>query len=165
MSPRGRIAFLVLSVASLGAGPPRLYRNAELGVLHFEPPPGWERAPQASYPRLLVSYSLINGARLNLTAERLAEKRSTVELAAMSRTSLEHQGFTKIKVLPEAQRTLLSAKLDHERKVAFQAYLVASGIAYVVTLIGPAGQRASLEHDFDETLRTFEFGHEDGGQE
>ena len=50
---------------------PRVYRNPAMQVHSFEPPPGWELAPQSSYPWLLASYAHRDGGRLTLAAQRL----------------------------------------------------------------------------------------------
>ena len=65
-------------------------------------------------------------------------------------------------------RVRLDAQLDDGRKIARQLYVVADGIGYVVTMIGPAVRAPQLRRDFDEAMLSFDIGAEprppaDGG--
>jgi hypothetical protein len=162
-SLRRRLAPLALALASLAVGgSPRVYRNPAMRVRAFEPPIGWELAPQASYPRLLASYSHKEGGRLTLTGQHVAKETTAAQLVEQSRAALERQGFTSIRVQADGPRVRLSAQLEGGRRAAEQLYVVEEQIGYVVTLVAPAAHRISAERDFEEAVRSLQIGPDEG---
>lgn len=153
-------AALALALApSLAAGAGvRTYRNEAMGVRAFEPPAGWELAPQASYPRLLASYSHREGGRLTLSAQRLPAGVTAAKLAQQARGPMEKQGYRSIKVQADGERVRLEAELDGGRRVVRQLYVVAGEIGYVVTLVAPKSALAHLGGDFEEAVKSLEVG-------
>src|SRR5258706_7596352 len=114
--PLGRMV-LVLAFAVAGAAPllGRTYRNEGARVRSFEPPTGWQPAPQPSYPQLLVAYSHPDGGRLTLTTQKLAPGGSAASLAAAAAPQLEKQGYGDIRRAADAsypERARLDAKLE-----------------------------------------------------
>src|SRR5262245_4151175 len=112
------VALLGASLSAHAASTTRGYRNDALRVRSFEPPVGWEKAPQQSYTRLLASYSHAGGGRLTLSAQKVAPSTTAEKLVHQSRTALEHQGFADIHVTPDGSRVRLEALLDNGRRFA-----------------------------------------------
>jgi hypothetical protein len=156
--------WLGLTLTLLGAGgPSRLYRNEAMHVRAFEPPSGWEQAPQTSYPRLLTSYAHPDGGRLTLTAQKVAAGTTAEALVRQSRPALERQGFADIQVSKEGDgnRVRVSARLDGGKRVVRQVYIVDGGIGYVVTLVAPEPRATAMTRDFELALRSLVLGNGD----
>ena len=156
------LALLASSPLSSGAGAPiRLYRNDAMRVHAFEPPPSWVPAPQASYPRLLVSYSHAEGGRITLTAQKVAPGITAQQLAVASHVALENQGFANIQLKSDARdptRVRLAAQLDGGKRFVLQLYLVDSNIGYVVTLAAPRVHEPTMTRDFEAAVRSLQLG-------
>jgi hypothetical protein len=154
-----RVLVAALALASIAAGTSaRTYRNEALHVRSFEPPPGWEKAPQGSYPRLLAAYSHREGGHLTLSAQQVAPGTSALKLAEQARVPLERQGFTAVRVTADGARARLEATLDGGKRFGRQLYLVDGNMAFVVTLVAPQQSAAAMVRDFEESLRTLQIG-------
>jgi hypothetical protein len=154
-----RVVWAAAALMLVGAGgSPRIYKNDAMRVRSFEPPPGWELAPQASYPRLLASYAHKEGGRITLTAQHVDKSATAASLAELSRGALERQGFTSIRIRAEADRVSLEAQLDGGRRFSRQVYVIEAGIGYVLTLIAPSAKRVGMQRDFDEAARSLALG-------
>jgi hypothetical protein len=153
-----RSAAALLFFLSLAAVGSRAYRNDAMGVRMFEPPPGWERAPQSSYPRLLVSYSHAEGGKLTLSAQRVPAGTTAAALANEARAPLEKQGFTRLTFKPDGARVRVTAELDSGKRVAMQLYVVDAGFGYVLTLITPLATSDRMAQDFDAAARSLQLG-------
>ncbi len=148
-------AFALSLLAAAGS---RVYRNDSMGVRMFEPPPGWDRAPQSAYPRLLVSYSHAEGGKLTLSAQRVPPHTTAAGLAAEARAPLEKQGFTRFVNKTDGARVRVSAELDGGKRVSLQLYAVDGGIGYVLTLISPLATAERMLSDFDTAARSLLLG-------
>ena len=157
---------LLLAAAPLAAQSGRNYRNDAMKVRALEPPVGWEPQPTGSYTRLLASWSDKDAAKLTLVASRVPPKMTARALADESRAALVRMGWRYVvesndqALSGDLPRVRLDAQLDDGRKMARQVYVVADGIGYVLTVIGPAAHAPQLRRDFDETLLSFELGAE-----
>ena len=156
MRPRHRLTLVALALALVGAGSAHVYRNDAMHVRAFAAPLGWELAPQASYPRLLASYSHQDGGKLTLAGQKAPPRATALALAEQSRTPLERQGFASIKIARDGDRATIDATLDGGRRFMKQVYLVAGGYAFVVTLIAPVAAAAHATPDFDEAVRSLQ---------
>ena len=143
-----------LAVATGALAAPRLYRNEAMKVRAFDPPSGWELAPQVSYPGLLASYTHADGGRLTLAAQRVAATVDSKQLAEQSRPVLERQGFASIKLTPEEGGLRLDATLDGGKRLVRQHYRVVAPFGYVVTMIAPVEKAAKFQRDFEDALRS-----------
>lgn len=160
MAPRReRIAFVFFALL-LGASSARTYRNPAMKVRAFEPPAGWELAPQASYPRLLASYAHPGGGRLTLSAQKVPPETTAQALVQQARTSLAKQGFSAITVRADATRQRLDADLDGGKRFVRQLYVVEQGLGYVVTLVAPAASNAPMTADFEAAVASLKLGAE-----
>jgi hypothetical protein len=157
-----RLTLAALGLFLVAAGPGRVYRNDAVRVRAFAPPQGWELAPQSSYPRLLASYSHREGARITLSAQRIAASATAWDLAAQSKVPLEKQGFSNIRITRDGDRTHLDADLDGGRRVAKQVYVATAGFGYVITLVSPQTAAAQAAADFDEAVRSLQLGAPEG---
>jgi hypothetical protein len=151
-------AFCLIFLLSLAATGSRAYRNDALGVRMFEPPPGWDRAPQSAYPRLLVSYSHSEGGKLTLSAQKVTPTTTAASLANDARAPLEKQGFTRFTQKAEGARVRVSAELDSGKRVSMQLYAVEGGFGYVLTLITPLSTAERMAQDFDAAVRSLQLG-------
>jgi hypothetical protein len=149
------LALLPLLVA---AGSGHIYRNEEKNLRAFEAPVGWELVPQASYPRLLASYSHKDGGKLTLVAQREPAGRDARALAEESRAALMRQGFQQIQLTSEGGRVRLDALLDGGRRFARQLYIVEGGLGYVLTMTGPMSKAMAMRRDFDEAVQSLSIG-------
>jgi hypothetical protein len=156
--PVGRIVFLVMfSVAAAAPLLGRTYRNEAARVRSFEAPPGWQAAPQQSYPQLLVAYSHPDGGRLALTTQKLPAGATTASLAAAAAPHLEKQGYGDIRRAPDSvdpERTRLDAKLDGGRRFLKQLYLADGGQAWVLSLAASTVNQPLMERDFETAARS-----------
>jgi hypothetical protein len=155
--PLGR-ALLPLAFAVAAAAMPmsmtmRLYRNDAARVHSFEPPPSWQPAPQASYPRLLVSYSHPDGGRLTLTTQKIAPGTSADALAAAAAPLLLKQGFSDLKRADDNGRARLDARLD-DRRFLKQLYVVDGAQAWVISLVAGTINQPQMERDFESAVRS-----------
>jgi hypothetical protein len=150
--------FSLLVAASLGANSARVYRNEPMRVRSFEPPVGWELAPQSSYPRLLASYAHREGGRLTLSAQKVQPGVSAQTLVDQSKPALSKQGFTAIRVKADVEGVRLDAELDGGKRFVKQLYLVDTGIGYVVTLVAPLASAQRMTNDFEEALKSLNLG-------
>ena len=139
-------------------GPARLYRNDAMKVRAFQPPPGWELAPQTSYPRLLASYSNGEGGRITLSAQKIAPGATAERLAEAGRAGLAKEGFSAFVLKPDGDRVRLSAHLAAGRRRLEQLYVVDEGIGYVVTLVTPDDVARRMTEDFEAALRSLQVG-------
>jgi hypothetical protein len=153
-----RRAVCVIFLFAIAAVGSRAYRNEAMGVRMFEPPPGWDRAPQSAYPRLLVSYSHSEGGKLTLSAQKVAPPTSAASLAHDARAPLEKQGFTRITQKADGARMRMSAELDSGKRVSMQLYAVEGGFGYVLTLITPLATADRMAQDFDAAARSLVLG-------
>src|SRR5262249_51619842 len=145
----------------------RSYRNEAMKVRAFAPPLGWEKQAGRSHARPLALWTDKDGAKLTLVAARVPPAITTArQLYDESRAALWRQGFKTIVetsdkgAVSELVRLRLDAQLDEGRKLARQLYVVAEGIGYVITLIGPMTRAPQLRRDFDEAVLTLELGSE-----
>lgn len=136
----------------------RTYKNAELRVRAFTPPAPWELAPQASYPRVLATWTREGGARLTLSAQRVPPSTTPATLVEEARTGLVRQGFQQIRTTPVDRGVRLDATLDGGRRIARQIYVVEAQIAYVFTVVGPGALAERLGAELDDALRTLQLG-------
>ncbi len=146
------LSALLLTGASLA---PRVYRNDAMKVRAFDPPEGWLVAPQASYPKVLALYTHDSGARLTLTAQKVAAGVTGESLAESSRATLEREGFRDIALSPGR----IDAALSDGKRFLKQIYLVQSGFGYVVSLVGPkapAARATRLVQDFDDAVHSLQ---------
>ena len=159
-----RLAFCGISIfVSVAAAAPysaRTYRNEAARVGVIVPPPGWEIAPQSTYPRILATWSQ-RDARLTLSAERApspdAGAFDAQTLVERSRTALQRQGFYGLEVTPDpvdTARRRLHARLDGGRRFLLQLYVVEEGWSYVLTLVAATADEKRLSTEFDETVRS-----------
>jgi len=158
MSRPSQIASLIFLCAAGSAaaqGPMRSYRNDGMRVLAFRPPPGWEMAPQSSFPRILASYSFKDG-KLTLSGERVAKDLTAQALVEQSRAALLKQGFTHLTVQPDGDRVTLEADLDGGKRFVHQLYIVENGVAYVITAVAPTADRGRTLADFQESVRSLQ---------
>lgn len=144
---------LLFAVPAVAA--PRLYRNEAMKIRAFDPPSGWELAPQVTYPGLLASYTHVDGGRLTLAAQKVAGGVDAQKLAEQSRPVLQRQGFSQIKLSSEDGGVRLDAVLDGGKRLARQHYRVANGLGYVVTMIVAAEQAPKHQRELEDTLRSF----------
>jgi hypothetical protein len=151
-----RIAIASVALLALGAGGARVYHNDAMKIRGFAPPAGWELAPQSSYPRLLAYYSHAEGARLTLSAQKIAPGTTAAQLVEQSRAALERQGFAHLRATAEGERERLDGDLDGGRRFLKQLYVVAGNIGYVITLISPTAAAAHMSTDFEEALRSLQ---------
>jgi hypothetical protein len=152
-------AFAFAFAAAFAAGPAggRLYRNDALRIHMFEPPPAWQPAPQASYPRLLCGYTHPDGGRLTLAAQKVAPGTSAESLARAAKLGLERQGFSSVQIALERDpahedappRARLDAKLDTSRRFLKQLYVVDGALGYVVSLVASNVNAPAMTRDFD----------------
>ncbi len=147
------------------AGPivARLYRNDSLHIRAFEPPPSWQPAPQANYPRILVAYSHPDGGRLTLAAQKTAAGATAEEVARQAKAGLEKQGFSDVKIAIDRDsgptpHALLDAKLEGGRRFLKQLYVVDGGLAYVVSLVAGRVNQPEMAKDFDWSVRSLQLG-------
>jgi hypothetical protein len=153
------VLFAIGIESSDGAGgPARLYRNDAMRVRAFQPPPGWELAPQASYPRLLASYASGEGGRITLSAQKVAPAATAERLAENGRAGLAKEGFSAFVLKPDGERERLSAHLAAGKRTLEQLYIVDEGIGYVVTLVTPDDVARRMTTDFESALRTLQVG-------
>lgn len=150
--------FALLVVASLGANSNRVYRNEPMRVRSFEPPVGWQLAPQSSYPRLLASYAHREGGRLTLSAQKVQPGVSAQTLVDQSKPALSKQGFTGIRVKTDGDGQRLEAELDGGKRFVRQVYLVDGGIGFVITLVAPVASAAHMGADFEEAVKSLTLG-------
>jgi len=143
---------------TLGASAGRQFQSDAMNVRMFEPPPGWELSPQATYPRLLAAYAHAEGGRLTLSAERVPAGTTAAHLAAEALAPLEKQGFKQVRLKPFGDRARLSAELDGGRRLVHQLYVVEGGIAYVITIIGPRAAADRLAADFEAAIASLKLG-------
>jgi len=136
----------------------RTYKNAELRVRAFTPPPAWELAPQASYPRVLATWTREGGARMTLSAQRVPSTTTPAALVEEARAGLTRQGFQQIRTTADGTRIRLEAVLDGGRRVARQLYAVEAQIAYVITVVGPGAIADRLTAELDDALRSLQLG-------
>jgi hypothetical protein len=153
--PLGR-ALLPLAFAVAAAAMPsmaRIYKNEAARVRSFEPPPSWQPAPQASYPRLLVSYSHPDGGRLMLTTQKIAPGTSAAALADAAAPLLMKQGCSDLKRSDDNGRARLDARLD-DRRFLKQVYVVDGAQAWVISLVAGAVNQPQMERDFESAVRS-----------
>lgn len=141
------------AIATVEAAP-RLYRNEAMKVRAFDPPAGWELAPQVTYPGLLATYTHQDGGRLTLAAQRVAATVDAKQLSDQSKPVLTRQGFSAIKVFPEEGGLRLDAVLDGGKRVVRQHYRVVGTFGYVVTMIVPGDKASRHMREFDDALRS-----------
>jgi hypothetical protein len=154
------VALLPLVVAAGG----RPFHSDALKVRGFEPPVGWEPQPVGSYARLLAAWETKEGGRLTLVAQKIKDGLDARGLAEESRPALQRQGFREIKLSPSApptddsNRIVLDGVVDDPHRFVRQLYVVASGIGYVVTMVGPIGRAPQMKRDFDEAATSLSVG-------
>lgn len=156
----GVVAFVAISAIAHAA--PRLYRNEAMRVRAFDPPMGWELAPQVTYPGLLATYTHQDGGRLTLAAQRVAANVDAKQLADQSKPVLERQGFGTIKITPEEGGLRLDAILDGGKRLVRQHYRVAAPFGYVVTMIVPSDKASRHQREFEDALRSLNLVGGDG---
>lgn len=144
--------------ASRAAGAARAYRNDAMRVRAFQPPLGWERAPQVSYPRLLASYSNPEGGRITLSAAKVAPGDTAERLAENGRAGLAKEGFSAFILAPDGDRVRLSAHQTLGKRTLAQLYLVDGDLGYVVTLVAPDDVAHRMLSDFDSAVRSLQLG-------
>ena len=140
----------------------RLYRNDALRIHVFEPPPAWQPAPQASYPRLLCGYTHPDGGRLTLAAQKAAPGATAESLARAAQPGFERQGFSSVQIGADQDparedappRARLDAKLDTSRRFLKQVYIVDGGLGYVVSLVASNVTAPAMTRDFDWAVRS-----------
>lgn len=154
-----KLATAALLLGSLAAGSAHVYRNDQARVRAFAPPAGWELAPQSSYPRLLAAYIGAENSKLTLAGQKLPHSDATaLTMAEQSRSSLEKQGFAKVRIEKDGERARVDAELDGGKRYMKQLYLVDGGWGYVVTLIAPTASAARTAPDFEEAVRSLQLG-------
>ena len=138
------------AVAQAAPGGGRVYRNEAARVHSFEPPSGWQPAPQASYPRLLCAYNHADGGRLTLVQQKVAPGATAASLAAAAVPGLEKQGFYEVKQRAEADgRARVDAKLDGGRRFLVQLYIVDGGAGWVLSLAASSIHQPQMLRDFE----------------
>jgi hypothetical protein len=142
-------------VTLAAATPSRVYSNETLHLHAFEPPPGWEKSPPPTYPRLLATYTHPEGGRLALTVQRVAPGTTAAQLAEQSKTPLAHQGFSDPHVVSDGDRVTLRATLAS--RLLLSGFVVHQSNGFVVTLVADKSRAAALAHDLDESLRSLVF--------
>jgi hypothetical protein len=155
---RAVLAAAAIAVLAGAGSTPRLYRNEAMRVRAFEPPIGWELAPQQSYTRLLASYTHTGGGRLTLSAQKVAPGTSARALVEQSQPALMRQGFADIRVQDEGGRTRLEALLEGSKRFVKQVYVVERDVAYVITLIAPQAAAPVMLRDFEDTVHSLQLG-------
>jgi hypothetical protein len=156
--------FAFVAVAAAAPFSARSYRNEAARVSVIVPPPGWEQAPQSTYPRILATWSQ-RDARITLSAERApnpdAGAFDAQALVDRSRPALQRQGFYGLEVAPDTadtSRRRLHARLEGGRRFLVQLYIVDEGWTYVLTLVGPTADEKRLTSEFDDTVRSLVLG-------
>ena len=154
------VALLPLVVAAGG----RPFHHDAMKVHAFEAPVGWEPQPVGSYARLLAAWETKDGGRMTLVAQPAKDGTTARSLADGSRPSLTRQGFRDIKVsapqqpTDDSDRLVLDAIVDDGHRFVRQLYAVASGIGYVVTMVGPIARAPQMRRDFDEAANSLSVG-------
>ena len=148
------LLFSITLLPSFASAAPRLYRNEVMRVRAFDPPAGWELAPQVTYPGLLASYTHQDGGRLTLAAQRVAAGVDGKQLVEQSRPVLERQGFAMIKIIPEEGGLRLDALLDGGKRIVRQHYRVVGPFAYVVTMIVAGDKTSRHQREFEDALHS-----------
>jgi hypothetical protein len=162
------LAFAV-AVAPAGAAPNggRIYKNEAARVHSFEAPPGWQPAPQASYPRLLCAFSHPDGGRLTLVQQKAAVGVTAAQLAAAAVPGLEKQGFSDVKAVADpdnAERARVTAKLDGGRRFLLQLYVVDGGAGWVLSLAASSIHQPQMLRDFESAARSLVLVPDDGAR-
>src|SRR5258706_10659576 len=160
----GRASIAAAALALLGGAgsSSRLYSTEARRVRAFEPPIGWEMAPQQSYTRLLASYTHAGGGRLTLSAQKVAAGTSAHTLVAQSQPALQRQGFADIHVQDEGPRARLEALLEGSKRFVKQVYVVDRDLAYVITLIAPQSAAPLMLRDFEDAVHSLQLGENAG---
>lgn len=148
------LLFAVAVAAAAGPNGGRAYRNEAARVRSFEAPPGWQPTPQASYPRLLCSFTHGDGGRLTLVQQKVQPGTTAEALAGAAAPALSQQGYQEIKKSGDAERARLDAKLDGGRRFLKQLYVVDGGSAWVLSLVAPTVQEPLMARDFDAAARS-----------
>ncbi len=148
------VAAARFAAAAPSAG--RIFRNDAARVRSFEPPSSWQIAPQASYPRLLASYSHPDGGRLTLTMQKVAPGTTAAALAGAAALELTRQGFSdlKQKADSEGDRARIEARLDANRRFLRQLYLVDGSQGYVISMVAGTVNQPQMERDFETAVRS-----------
>jgi hypothetical protein len=160
---RPRLLLVALAPLLVAAGG-RPFHSDALKVHGFEAPVGWESQPVGSYARLLAAWETKDGGRMTLVAQKVKDGASARSLADASRPALQRQGFRDIKLSPTPQptddsdRLMLDAVVDDGHRFVRQLYAVASGIGYVVTMVGPIARAPAMRRDFDEAASSLSVG-------
>ena len=157
--------FLVAALLPLVAGAGgRSFHHDAMKVRGFEAPIGWEPQPTGSYPRLLAQWETKDGGRMTLVAQKLRAELGARALATESRPALERQGFRAITLADErpagddSERVRLDATVDDGHRFVRQLYVVADGIGYVLTMVGPLARAPQMRREFDEAAVSLSVG-------
>ena len=154
------LALLPFLVAAGG----RSFHHDAMKVRGFAAPIGWEPQPAGSYPRLLAQWESKDGGRMTLVAQKVRAELSARGLADESTPALERQGFRAIAISTErpsgddSDRVRLDATVDDGHRFVRQVYVVAGGIGYVLTMVGPIGRAPQMRRDFDEAAASLSVG-------
>ena len=161
---RPRLALLVSLLPFLVAAGGRPFHNDALKVRGFEAPLGWEPQPVSSYARLLAAWETKDGGRLTLVAQAVQPGTTARGLVDESRPALQRQRFRDLRLSPappagdESDRVVLDGVVDDGHLFMRQLYVVAGGIGYVVTMVGPIARAPQMGRDFDEAATSLTVG-------
>jgi hypothetical protein len=148
------LLFAVAVAAAAGPNGGRAYRNEAARVRSFEPPSGWQAAPQASYPRLLCAYTHGDGGRLTLVQQKVLPGTTAEALAGAAVPALTQQGYREIRKSGDAERARLDANLDGGRRFLKQLYVVDGGSAWVLSLVAFTVNQPLMARDFEAASRS-----------
>ena len=156
---------LLASLPLLLAAGGRPFHHEAMKVRGFEVPVGWASQPVGSYARLLAAWETTDGGRLTLVAQKVKEGATARTLVDESRPVLQRQGFRDLELSAppappsdDSDRVTLAAVVDDGHRFVRQLYVVASGIGYVVTMVGPIASAAQMKRDFDEAATSLSVG-------
>ena len=155
---------LLASLPLLLAAGGHSFKNDAMKVRGFEAPVGWEPQAVGSYARLLAAWETKDGGRMTLVAQKVKDGATARALADESRPSLQRQGFREMKLTTPPQpsddsdRIVLDAIVDDGHRFVRQLYAVSSGVACVVTMVGPIARAPQMRRDFDEAATSLSVG-------
>jgi hypothetical protein len=119
-------------------------------------PPDWELTAQTAYPGILTSGVHKGGTgRLSFAAQRVDPAMTAKTYAEQNRKTLKDVGFRvgDLAAHPTGAYLVDSLSPDRQRRIR-QGYVVAHGVAYVLTIAAPTKAWRSYMRAFDDTLRS-----------
>jgi hypothetical protein len=161
------VAATVIAIVAVGpARAARTWQEPALRLASFELPRGFTPTPQVAYPWVLVQASAPDGARLVLSAQRVATGTTAVALAEDAARVLAAQGFADVRAArptsgghaegAEETARLEATTVDRHlgRAVLRQRYVVSGDVAFVLTVLASAAHAGAATRALDEAAES-----------